>query len=203
MKLHSTPQYLERRSRARKSRDYSNRRAASQERSFPTLNWRRKSEPGMIPQYNIKTIPKKITKLKKTKDHRAKFYTDLSDSENCDVIAESTDSLNRTEEHLNEITEDTGEQNDHSAAVANTTIEQVVSDLLMQNEEFHKLLKRQKSRPSRDNESINIWSKSEEKLPAKADSLPRSFQLSDQIPENNEEKSEDNIQNVSNDSHDR
>lgn len=149
----------------------------------------------MIPQYTNKTIPKKITKLKKTKEHRAKFYTDLSDSENCDVIVdESNDSLDiKTEDDLNEISEDCEKNND----LSNNTIEQVVSDLLMQNEDFQKVLKKQRTKLTRDSEILtsNTWSKNDEILPAKADSLPRSFQLS----ENNEDKtkeindSQDNI----------
>lgn len=84
LKQHSTPQYLERRTRLRKSRDFSaNRRTASQDRSFPGLNWRRKSEPGIVNNYTAKTLPKKITKIKKNKDQTAKFYTDFSDSETC------------------------------------------------------------------------------------------------------------------------
>lgn len=197
---------MERRSRVRKSRDFSNRRATSQERSFPTLNWRRKSEPGMIPQYTNKTIPKKITKLKKTKEHRAKFYTDLSDSENHDVIAESTESLNlKTDEQLDGNHENSLDKNSsNNNEIATNTIEQVVSDLLMQNQDFQKILKRQKSRVSRDNESIGSWSKSEEKLPTKADSLPRSFQLSDQIPENGEEvQNDESKESINNTSHDK
>lgn len=188
----------------RKSRDFSSRRTSSQERSFPTLSWRRKSEPGMIPQYNNKTIPKKISKLKKTKEHRAKFYTDLSDSEVCDVIAESSDSLNvRTDEHLDDISEDSATKTEYnnSNELASNTIEQVVSDLILQNQDFHKILKRQRSRTSRDNESIDNWSKSEEKLPTKADSLPRSFQLSDQLSEKCENKDDSTKESISDDSH--
>lgn len=95
LKQHSTPQYLERRTRLRKSRDFStNRRTASQDRSFPGLNWRRKSEPGIVNTYTTKTLPKKITKIKKNKDQTAKFYTDFSDSENCcDGVEVTNESL--------------------------------------------------------------------------------------------------------------
>lgn len=68
-KLHSTPQYLERqRTRIRKSRDGADRRAASHDRAFASLAaWRRKSEPN-VAHYNTKTLPKKITKIKKAKE---------------------------------------------------------------------------------------------------------------------------------------
>lgn len=68
LKQHSTPQYLERRTRTRKSRDNIDRRAASHDRAFASLAaWRRKSEPN-VAHYNTKTLPKKITKIKKAKE---------------------------------------------------------------------------------------------------------------------------------------
>lgn len=139
---HSTLQYLEKRSRVRKSRDQSStRRAASQDRSFVSLgSWRRKSEPSMAPQqYNAKTVPKKISNLKKAKESNATFYTDLSDSESCDIVNESNDSIDcgaKNEEAPQEEVKDKNEQ----VAINMNTLEKVVSDLLMQNKEFQKIL---------------------------------------------------------------
>ncbi|KAK4873112.1 hypothetical protein RN001_015141 [Aquatica leii] len=176
LKQHSTLQYLERRSRVRKTRDFANRRTASQDRSFVSLtSWRRKSEPGFINQYTSKTLPKRITKIKKSKDYTtAKFYTDLSDSEIC---AESQTDL--TEDKCEDIQESSLE-GEHD--VASNTLEKVVSDLLMQNEEFQKLMNRQR-RNVRDSEpGPGLWTKtSGDELPNKADSLPRDFQLNDQL----------------------
>uniref|UniRef100_A0A1Y1KCR1 DH domain-containing protein n=1 Tax=Photinus pyralis TaxID=7054 RepID=A0A1Y1KCR1_PHOPY len=166
LKQHSTPQYLERRSRVRKTRDFSSRRAASSDRSFVSLtSWRRKSEPGFVNQYTSKTLPKRITKIKKSKDYTtAKFYTDLSDSEICESQDKCEDILESSLECETE------------TEISNT-LEKVVSDLLMQNEEFHKLMTRQR-RGARDCEP---WTKSGDELPSKADSLPRDFQLNDQL----------------------
>ncbi|XP_064216001.1 uncharacterized protein GEFmeso isoform X2 [Tribolium castaneum] len=177
----STPHYLERRSRVRKSRDLSNRRASSQDRAFPSLgSWRRKSEPsmGMIPQYTAKTIPKKISKLKKAKESGAKFYTDLSDSENYDVIGESNESLAVSPSvDSPDRCENGGEEPPKS-----NNLEKIVTDLLMQNEEFQKALNRQRRTRASEPEPPT-WFEDEArlKLPSKADSLPRSFQLNDQI----------------------
>ncbi|XP_044766488.1 uncharacterized protein LOC123322602 isoform X2 [Coccinella septempunctata] len=173
----NTPHYLERRSRTRKTAEAPNRRAASQDRSFPSLtNWRRKSEPGVIPQYTAKTLPHKITKLKKQKA-ASKFYTDLSDSENfCEAAMESTESLTSTppgkDQSLCEL--------DGDGAARRTDLERIVSDIV--NEEFKKLKKNR--RALRDSEPTpGVWTEGEDakaKLPAKADSLPRSFQLNEQ-----------------------
>ncbi|KAF5304632.1 hypothetical protein FQR65_LT07914 [Abscondita terminalis] len=173
LKQHSTLQYLERRSRVRKTRDFSIRRAASQDRSFVSLaSWRRKSEPGFINQYTSKTLPKRISKIKKAKDYTtAKFYTDLSDSEVC---AESQPDL--TEDRCEDIQESLLES-EHDSHMVSNTLEKVVSDLLMQNEEFQKLMNRQR-RSARDNEPGGLWTKSSGD---KADSLPRDFQLNDQL----------------------
>ncbi|XP_063911030.1 uncharacterized protein LOC135128111 isoform X2 [Zophobas morio] len=187
---HSTPHYLERRSRVRKSRDLSGRRASSQDRSFPSLgSWRRKSEPsmGIIPQYNAKTIPKKISKLKKAKESGAKFYTDLSDSENYDVIGESVESLDVTP------TAETPDQCDNTSEEVDKSpennLEKIVSDLLMQNQEFHKVMNRQRRTARGSEPETGAWFQEERpKLPSKADSLPRSFQLNDQIDADGEEK---------------
>lgn len=147
IKQHSTLQYLEKRSRVRKSRDQSStRRAASQDRSFVSLgSWRRKSEPSMAPpqQYNTKTMPKKITNLKKAKEtSNATFYTDLSDSESCDIANESNDSIDcggKIEENGQQ--EEVKEKSEQIAVNVNT-LERVVSELLMQNKDFHKILNR-------------------------------------------------------------
>lgn len=74
LKQHSTPQYLERRTRVRKTRDAGDRRAASHDRSFASLAaWRRKSEPN-VAHYNTKTLPKKIYKIKKAKEKASGKY---------------------------------------------------------------------------------------------------------------------------------
>lgn len=98
----------------------------------------------------------------------AKFYTDLSDSETCDVISESTDSLAERQDEEAEETDTT---------LASNTLEQVVSQLLMQNQEFQKILNRQK-KVVRD-ENSGVWLKQTLSDKPKADSLPRSFQLND------------------------
>ncbi|XP_060519561.1 uncharacterized protein LOC132697864 isoform X2 [Cylas formicarius] len=186
LKPHSpTPHYLERRCRVRKTRDFSGRRASSQDRSFPSLgSWRRKSEPSMIPQqYNVKTMPKKITKLKKTKEGSSSgggsstFYTDLSDSE---TAAESVERL-MTEDVVDEGTANAQAKNGKSIE---NNLEKIVSELLMQNQEFHKVFNREHVRHPRRNinsEPGPIWYEEPPQLPSKADSLPRSFQLNDQI----------------------
>lgn len=136
---HSTLQYLEKRSRRRTRDQNSTRRAASQDRSFVSLgSWRRKSEPSMAPQqYNTKTLPKKITNLKKAKESNATFYTDLSDSESCDIANESNDSIGCGEKN-NE--EEAMKEKNEQVAINMNTLEKVVSDLLMQNKEFQKIL---------------------------------------------------------------
>lgn len=133
----------------------------------------------------MKTVPKKISRLKKCKETRSKFYTDLSDSENCEPIGESTVSLDQEVSDAN--SKLTSEENSFNASVdqqnvaqfTKSTLEQVVSDLLMQNQEFKKILNRRKH--VRDSEpGPGIWLKSESDLPPKSDSLPRSFQFDDQ-----------------------
>lgn len=190
LKQHSTPQYLERRSRVRKTRDLSSRRAASQDRSFVSFgSWRRKSEPSMIPQYDSKTVPKKISNIKKAKECSAKFYTDLSDSENCDTINESNDSLEiKSEQNNSRVARDDTYEDIQECVMEDdckqttNTLEKLVSDLLMQNKEFQKVLNKRRNNV-RDSEPIsNIWLKQDQnKLPSKADSLPRNIQLNDQI----------------------
>ncbi|KAK9887048.1 hypothetical protein WA026_019972 [Henosepilachna vigintioctopunctata] len=168
----NTPHYLENRSRNRKPTDPTGRRAASQDRSFSTLsNWRRKSEPGVIPQYNTKTLPHKISKMKKQKS-ASKFYTDLSDSENCEAVTESTDSLISEQLKVNDFSSQ--ELNEEPKM----DLEKIVSDIV--NEEFKKIKRTKRS--LRDSEPTpNMWFEdSPAKLPTKADSLPRSFQLNDQ-----------------------
>lgn len=187
LKQHSTPQYLERRSRVRKTRNLSGRRAASQDRSFVSLgSWRRKSEPSMIPQYDTKTIPKKISNLKKAKESSAKFYTDFSDSENCDAADDSLET--KSEQNTSCIQRDDTYEDIQESSLENdsvatkSTLEQVVSDLLMQNKEFQKVMNRRKN--VRDSEPLtNVWLKQENEndLPTKSDSLPRNIQLNDHI----------------------
>lgn len=82
--------------------------------------------------------------------------------------------LNNVEEHFQE----SPEQN--QTIITKSTIEQIVSDLLMQNQEFKKLLNRRKH--IRDSEpGPGIWIKIEsDNLPPKSDSLPRSFQFDEQ-----------------------
>ncbi|CAH1100952.1 unnamed protein product [Psylliodes chrysocephalus] len=177
LKQHSTPHYLERRSRARKTRDFGSRRAASQDRSFPTLaNWRRKSEPSMIPQYNpVKSISK-ISKPKKTKDTQsATFYTDLSDSEHC-----PDESLDNLREDGVEVAAEAVEEEKTENDTVKNNLEKIVSDILLQNQNFHKAYYRQVSRKSVTSDPSSTWYEEKVKLPAKADSLPRSFQLYDQ-----------------------
>lgn len=194
LKYDPTPHYLERRSRVRKTRDFSNRRASSQDRSFPSLsNWRRKSEPNMIPQYNSKTMPKKITKIKKAKECKnATFYTDLSDSETCDIAGESMESLpltvcsDMTEEHNAEQEEELVAENENNTVKSN--LEKIVSDILMQNHTFQRAFNRQISRKNVTSDPSSVWYEEKVKLPAKSDSLPRSFQLNDQLESNNGEE---------------
>jgi hypothetical protein len=191
---HSAPHYLERRSRVRKSRDLSGRRASSQDRSFPTLGgWRRKSEPSMemIPQYNSKTIPKKISKIKKAKESCAKFYTDLSDSENYDVIGESNESLEITPTADEPDKCGDGSGSGEIEKSVENNLERIVSDLLMQNQEFQKVMNRQRRCARGSEPEPPTWfdEESRAKLPSKADSLPRSFQLNDQIDADAADKS--------------
>lgn len=84
----------------------------------------------MIPQqYDSKVIPKKISKLKKYKETggSSTFYTDLSDMENCDLAAESVESLA------------TQPQPEPTAENIGNNLEKIVSELLMQNQEFNKV----------------------------------------------------------------
>lgn len=143
----------------------------------------------MIPQYDSKTVPKKISNIKKAKECSAKFYTDLSDSENCDTINESNDSLEIKSEQNNSgvARDDTYEDiqecvMEDDCKQTTNTLEKLVSDLLMQNKEFQKVLNKRRNNV-RDSEPIsNIWLKQDQnKLPSKADSLPRNIQLNDQI----------------------
>lgn len=177
----------------RKSRDLSNRRASSQDRAFPSLgSWRRKSEPsmGMIPQYTAKTIPKKISKIKKAKESGAKFYTDLSDSENYDVIGESNESLAIS---ASVDTPDNCENGNEEPTKSNN-LEQIVTDLLMQNEEFQKAMNRQRrTRGSEPEPPTWFEEEARPKLPSKADSLPRSFQLNDQIDDDAKNKNQQHV----------
>lgn len=183
----------------RKTRNLSSRRATSQDRSFVSLgSWRRKSEPSMIPQYDAKTVPKKISNLKKAKESSAKFYTDFSDSENCDAVDDSletkseqnTSSCIQRDDTYDDIQESSLES-DH--VTIKSTLEQVVSDLLMQNKEFQKVMNRRKN--LRDSEPLaNVWLKQESsELPAKSDSLPRNIQLNDQIDSKSSDLDNSNI----------
>lgn len=141
----------------------------------------------LIPQYNAKTVPKKISKIKKAKEGGAKFYTDLSDSENYDVIGESNESLvsqtvdtpDKCDGVVEEAPKDSVENN----------LEKIVSDLLMQNQEFQKVMNRQRRNARGSEPDPTVWYEERPKLPNKADSLPRSFQLNDQIqPSDKEDK---------------
>ncbi|XP_057653823.1 uncharacterized protein LOC130892421 isoform X4 [Diorhabda carinulata] len=178
LKQYSTPNYLERRSRVRKTRDFANRRAASQDRTFPTLtNWRRKSEPSMVPQYN----PKKTLKIKKQKEiQNATFYTDLSDSENC-----ADESMENLQQSQNEVAPNESNNEDKTDECVKNNLEKIVSDILMQNQTFQKAFCRQISRKSLTSDPTSVWYEDKVKLPTKADSLPRSFQLYDQ-PDSND-----------------
>lgn len=137
-------------------------------------------------QYTTKTMPKKISNLKKAKESTATFYTDLSDSECCDIINESNDSLEcPKDDSLQEETCENVKDKNEQVTINMNTLEKVVSDLLMQNKEFQKILNKRKN--GRGSEPLaNVWSKKseekeEENMPAKADSLPRNIQLNDQI----------------------
>ncbi|CAH0547718.1 unnamed protein product [Brassicogethes aeneus] len=196
-KPYSTPDYLERRSRVRKSGYLTNRRASSQDRSFASLsNWRRKSEPDMIPQYTTKTMPKRITQLKKVKAGNATFYTDLSDSENGDNANESLESLprNLTESSMDVFAEKADEP-DSPQAEQRSNLEKIVSELLQSSRpEFSKLLtSNQPSFANRQRRTLPIdpatatWYEVRTKNPTKADSLPRSFQLNDGIEDETNE----------------
>ncbi|CAH1125212.1 unnamed protein product [Ceutorhynchus assimilis] len=183
----TTPHYLEKRTRVRKTRgDFSKDRSISQDRTFTSFgSWRRKSEPMIPQQYDNKIVTTKISKLKKTKENGSStFYTDLSDSETCELASESVESLDVTRP------EQDHQKNDD---ISPKTIEKIVSELLMQNQEFHKVFNRgsnnqhqnQSQRHPRRNvtsEPGPIWydeSRLLTQLPSKADSLPRSFQLND------------------------
>ncbi|KAL1518336.1 hypothetical protein ABEB36_001975 [Hypothenemus hampei] len=191
-----TPHYLEKRSRVKKTRE----RSVSQDRSFTSFgSWRRKSDPSMIPQqYDSKVVPKKISKLKKSKEINGSstFYTDLSDSENCcDLTADSVECLVKEEEELQMPVEEQPEIGPNSIG---TNLEKIVSELIMQNQDFHKVFNRtslQNQRHPRRNitsEPGPIWyEESRPQLPSKADSLPRSFQLNNDPSGNpDEEKGE-------------
>lgn len=135
----------------------------------------------LIPQYNTKTIPKKISKLRKAKEGAvAVFYTDLSDSENCDVIGESNESLEETNTSLDV----SGEEKTINATGEVPNLEKIVSDLLMQHEEYQKIFNRPRKSARGSEPEATTWFEGRAQLPSKADSLPRSFQLNDQIGEN-------------------
>lgn len=187
LKLSPTPHYLERRSRVRKTRDLSNRRASSQDRSLVSLgSWRRKSEPSMIPQYNCKTMPKKICKIKKAKEmgSSSKFYTDLSDSETCDVIGESTESLSH---NLEDQEQNSGEgkccikeETPKEERTFEPNLEKIVSDLIMENKSFQKVLNRPRRNVNSEPGPATWFEEGAKEIVSKADSLPRSFQLNEQ-----------------------
>ena len=185
LKQHSTPQYLERRTRVRKSRDFSTtRRAVSYDRAFPSLgSWRRKSEPNVVQQYDTKTVPSRISKLKKAKpkESTSTFYTGLSDSETCDATEDE-----RLKSEVEEKVVDTNEEQDINND-SSENLEKVVSDLIMQKEDFNRCINRRNKRNLRESETDpNICSiVDSDSVSGKADSLPRSFQLNDQIENTN------------------
>ncbi|XP_023310847.1 uncharacterized protein LOC108913314 isoform X3 [Anoplophora glabripennis] len=202
LRQYTTPHYLERRGRVRKTRDFTNRRASSQDRSFPSLgSWRRKSEPNMIPQYNSKTMPKKIAKIKKAKEYSsARFYTDLSDSEACDVVGESTESLSQNVSE--DVTYEQEEEEQASPEAIKNNLEKIVSEILMQNQSFQKAFCKQNNRKNVTSDpTTSVWYEDGLKLPSKADSLPRSFQLNDKIATNGElqalSKNEESVPDMS------
>lgn len=104
------------------------------------------------------------------------------------MIGASTDSLdlknpNKADCSICEDIQESSLEVETDSHIASTTLEKVVSDLLMQNEEFQKLLSRQR-RNMRDSEppQLSLWSKEEvAQLPSKSDSLPRDFLLNDQL----------------------
>lgn len=93
-------------------------------------------------QYNTKTMPKKISSLKKAKESNATFYTDLSDSESCDIANESNDSIDCGVKNDEVVQEVEVKEKSEQIAVNLNTLEKVVSELLMQNKDFHKILNR-------------------------------------------------------------
>lgn len=135
---------------------------------------------GLIPQYSTRTIPKKIYKLKKAKESGAKFYTDLSDSENCEMIGESSECLVGEQAVPDKV-----EENADGKSVENN-LEKIVSDLVMQHEEFSKVMNRPRRGARSSEPEVASWhEESRPKMPSKADSLPRFFQLNDQIDGDN------------------
>ncbi|KAK9700646.1 RhoGEF domain [Popillia japonica] len=165
-KQYSTPHYLERRSRVRQSRDPSARRAASHDRAFPSLgSWRRKSEPNVVQQYDTKTVPTRISKIKKSKESTATFYTDFSDSENCDnentkqILTEDKFSFTQKEKNENES--------------VSQSIEKITNAMLHRKFDDSKLSLRE----SETEPNICMKLDKDELVANKADSLPRSFQL--------------------------
>lgn len=161
----------------RRSESMSRERSKSRDTFVKFPSWRRKSEPGVelsrffaqekiekpqepeiqIPQYNSKTIPKKIYKIKKARNKLkettgATFYTDLSDSATCDEvlhISESCESLEKTDE-VKEVEE-----------VKAETVEDIVSQLLMQNREFQRILSKTKPVGIRNRMNKVSWKKCE------------------------------------------
>lgn len=85
------------------------------------------------------------------------------------MISESTDSLAECK--------DEEEEEENETVLASNTLEQVVSQLLMQNQEFQKILNRQKKVVK--DENSGVWLKQNICDKPKADSLPRSFQLNE------------------------
>lgn len=135
----------------------------------------------MIPQYNSKLMPKKIVKIKKTKEYSsATFYTDLSDSETCDTVGESTESL--TQNLSEDVTYEQNEEEEASPEIIKNNLEKIVSEILMQNQNFQKAFSKQNNRKNVTSDpTTSVWYEDGIKLPSKADSLPRSFQLNDKI----------------------
>lgn len=86
----------------------------------------------------------------------------------------------------------------NETTLASNTLEQVVSQLLMQNQEFQKILNRQ--RKLIKDETSGVWLKQNICDKPKADSLPRSFQLNEEVVKEVEEAPkmiEDSILNKS------
>lgn len=227
---HSPPQYLERKTRYRQSRNaFSNRRTSSHDRSFSSLtNWRRKSDPsggtgapltsanGGVLLAAAATLPN-ATKKDMVRSisggsgfSQSKFYMDLSDEEEEEEI--NKEQMDKSEE-VEQGTDSVGtEQNSiQTEPKRHPTMEQLVSDLLAHNEELQKKLSKPRRRkqqlpsttssngsatltpttPIIDRDMDAVWTKQQlqqqeqasddSHVPTKADSLPRSFQLNDQL----------------------
>lgn len=126
-------------------------------------------------------MPKKISKIKKDKEIKsATFYTDLEDSENYEMIGESIESLSQDPiESKTEEVEEKAEEDQGTEDALKSNLEKIVSDIIMQNENFQKAFSRNRKTVTSD--PTSNWCEEQIKLPTKADSLPRSFQLNDQI----------------------